>query len=258
MEEELQKLGLKEAEAKVYLALLELGPATVTEITRKAGITRTLGYHTLEKLGWYGLVNRVSGKEKKITYTAQHPQRLLQFVKSKKNLWEKRTASAENFLPKLLSIYRVAEKPVIKYQEGISGLQNIYSETLDSKTEILSILDAESWDTKEMRGWANEYIQERSRRKIHERVLMLDTKIARVWMKNYQGSSKYTQHKWINLDELPGILDFGGELNVYENKVVMALFKPNKIGISIESTALTTLLKALFELAWKKGVETKK
>jgi sugar-specific transcriptional regulator TrmB len=63
MENLISQLGLDETEGKVYLALLELGPATVDEITKKAGINRTLGYYALEKLGWYGLVDRATGKD---------------------------------------------------------------------------------------------------------------------------------------------------------------------------------------------------
>jgi len=43
MEDIINKLGLEKSEAAIYTALLELGPSTVTEITKKAGITRTRG-----------------------------------------------------------------------------------------------------------------------------------------------------------------------------------------------------------------------
>ncbi|MFH1789631.1 MAG: hypothetical protein ABH832_01010 [bacterium] len=88
---------------------------------------------------------------------------------------------------------------------------------------------------------------------------MLDTPQGREWMKNYKGSYKYTQYRWIKPEEIPGIKNFGGEINIYQNKVVMALLKkPNLMGAIIESSALSNILKGLFELAWKQGIETKK
>ena len=252
-------LGLDENEAKVYQALLELGPSTVSQITKKAGITRTFGYQILEKLSIYGLVNRVSGEGAKIRYATEHPRHLVQFIQNRKNQWERRLKEAEQRLPDLILLFKVAEKPIVKYQEGIEGVKNIYSQTLESKEEILSILDIEGWDVPELRQWGKEYNRQRSERKVKERILMLDTPQGRDWIKNYRGSFKYTHYRWIKPEQSPGIKEFGGEINIYENKVVIALLKkPNLMGVLIESTALANILKGLFEWAWTQGIEAKK
>lgn len=255
----IKDLGLEENEAKMYQALLELGPATVSQITKKAGITRTFGYQILEKLSIYGLVNRASGEGAKIHYVAEHPRNLVQFIQNRKNQWERRLKEAEQCLPDLVSLYKVAEKPIVKYQEGIGGVKNIYNLTLESKKEILSILDIEGWDVPELRQFGKEYNRERSKRKVKERILMLDTPQGREWMKNYCGSFKYTNYRWIKPEQLPSIKEFGGEINIYENKVVMALLKkPNLMGVMIESSALANILRGLFELAWTQGVDAKR
>jgi len=210
-------------------------------------------------LSIYGLVNRVSGEGAKIRYSAEHPRHLVQFIQNRKNQWERRLKEAEQRLPDLVSLFKVAEKPIVKYQEGIEGVKNIYSQTLESKEEILSILDIEGWDVQELRQWGKEYNSERSQRKIKERILMLDTPQGRDWMKNYRGSFKYTNYRWIKPEQLPGIKEFGGEINIYGNKVVMALLKrPNLMGVMIESSSLANILRGLFELAWSQGVSTKK
>lgn len=255
----IQELGLEETEAKVYLALLELGPATVSEITKKAGITRTLGYHVLEKLGWYGLVDQVSGRGAKIIFSAQHPQRLVQHIKNKKNQWQRTLEKVENQLPQLVSLYKIVDKPTIRYQEGVEGIKNIFEETLKSKSEILSIMDVDGWDVADFHSWAKKYNKERSEKKIHERILLLDTPIARNWLADYKGSFKYTDYRWIKKEQLKGIELFNGEINIFENKVVMALLKePNRMGAIIESDALSTILRALFELTWNNVKSSKK
>jgi len=254
MENLINQLGLDETEGKVYLALLELGPATVAEITKKAGINRTLGYYALEKLGWYGLVDRATGKGSKMVYTAENPGRLIQHIKNKKRQWEDKLINVEKLLPKLFSIYKFAEKPVIKYQEGTQGLKNIYWESLDSKTEILSIADFEGWSWPEFKSWGEGYNRERSKRKIHERIIALDTPTARTWMKNYKGSMTYTHIKWLKPNQLPGIEDFFGEINIFGSKVIFVTHKPHKIGVMIESKSLVKILKALYELAWNTAV----
>ena len=48
--EVLNKTGLHEKEAKVYLALLELGTADVSDIAAKAGVKRPTSYLVLDEL----------------------------------------------------------------------------------------------------------------------------------------------------------------------------------------------------------------
>lgn len=191
MSNSLGDFGLDANETKVYQALLELGPSTVSQITKKAGITRTFGYQLLEKLSIYGLVNRVSGKGSKICYAAEHPRQLMQFVQNRKKQWERQLKEVERCLPGLVSLYKVAEKPVVKYQEGIEGVKAIFRQTLDSKEEIFSILDIEGWNASELHKFGKEYNRERSERKVKEKILILDTPQGRDWMKNYRGSFKY-------------------------------------------------------------------
>ena len=248
--------GLDETEAKVYLALLELGPSTVSGITHKAGVTRTLGYHVLEKLCWHGLADEVSSKNKKKIYTARHPHSLLQHVKNKKKQWERNLSLVEEHLPDLVSLYKIADKPVIRFCEGVEGVKEIYSETLEAKTEILSFCDIEGFCAPEFKNGTREYNRERTRRSIFERMLMLDTQFGHEWMEDYQGSLKYNNFKWIRSKDLPGIQDLGGEVNIFdENKIVILLLKPpHRMGIYIESKILANLLRTMFELAWKSGI----
>jgi len=50
LEEDLVSLGLKKTEAKVYLALLELGVGTVSVVAKKAGLNRTSTYDVIQPL----------------------------------------------------------------------------------------------------------------------------------------------------------------------------------------------------------------
>jgi sugar-specific transcriptional regulator TrmB len=245
-----RQLGLDENEAKIYLALLELGPASVTEITKAAGITRTLGYVVLEKLGIDGLVTRATGRGKKIRYSAEHPRAVIQFVKNKKNAWERRIEKAEGLLPDLLSLYKVDNKPIIRYQEGTEGLKTLFEESLESTTEILAVTDVESWQDKDLWDWAKGYNRQRNHRKVKERILLLDTPQGRAWVKNYR-PSPYTVYRWVTREQAKGLLEFGGELNVYENKVVIALpKKPHRLIAVVEGPVLANILRSMFEIVW--------
>ena len=215
MKDQLTNIGLDETEAQVYLAMLELVPSTGSEIARKAGITRTLGYHVLEKLGWHGLVDCVSGKDSVLRYAVEHPRQVLQFGKSKRNELDTHLKELEKSLPVFVSLYKFAEKPVVRYQEGLQGLKSIYLETLQSKTEIISIVDLEEFNQPTLKQFAKNYAKERGKRRIHERLLILDSPAGRQWVKRFSGSFRYTHYRWIEPEQLPRISEFCGEFNIY-------------------------------------------
>lgn len=251
LEHDLKQFGLDENEAKLYLTLLELGPSTVTELTTKAQITRTLGYKILDDLGLLGLVTRVSGSGKKMKFAAEHPRSFVQFVKNKKNQWERNIIDAEDLLPDLISLYKVKDKPVIRYQEGVRGVISLFEESLESKTEILSVTDVESWQEPEFWDWAKSYNRERNKRKVKERILLLDTPEGRKWLTKYR-STPYTIYRWVTPEHAKGLLEFGGELNIYENKVIIAQpRRPHRLAALIESSVLSNILRSLFEITWE-------
>ncbi len=58
----LEEIGLNEKEAKVYIATLELGEGSASEIAKKSEVNRATTYFILEKLIKMGLVS-TSNKE---------------------------------------------------------------------------------------------------------------------------------------------------------------------------------------------------
>ena len=81
--EELMKYGLSEKEAKVYLALLKLGPSTVNDIAEKADLVRTTTYDVLKKLKEEGVVGSMN-YNKIIYFEAAIPEKLIQILDERK------------------------------------------------------------------------------------------------------------------------------------------------------------------------------
>ncbi len=238
----LENLGLDQTEAKIYLALLELGPSTVTEITSTADITRTLGYHVLEKLENHNLVKSVSrGTSSKKTYIAEHPEKIIQFVQDKKTSWERKFELAQKQLPNLLSLYKIADKPTLKFSEGIEGVRSVSRGTLSSVTPAISIVNINSQRDEEL----IEIIRETRANKSNIRSLVVGNT---GWTSGITNTSSY---RIIDEKVLPGISDFKGELTIYENK--LSISTPTEfdyISFTIESELLIAIIKGMFELAW--------
>jgi sugar-specific transcriptional regulator TrmB len=61
----LQKLGLTEKQATVYMAMLELGEAGMTKIAKKANLKRPTVYLIIDELNLLGLAGEIlKGKKK--------------------------------------------------------------------------------------------------------------------------------------------------------------------------------------------------
>ena len=115
----LKNLGPSEKEARVYLALLQLGPATPYQIAKKAEIKRPTAYVVAEELVEKGLIVHIPGEEKK-RYIARTPD---VFIEER----EAKLQEARAILPELRSFQKgTAEKPSIMYFEGVEGLRQAY------------------------------------------------------------------------------------------------------------------------------------
>src|SRR3989338_5287460 len=104
----LNELGLTSDEAKVYLAVLELGGSYVSAIAKKSRTHRVVCYKILDDLAAKGLVSSFM-KNKIKYYAVENPRTLV-------NQQEEKLKLAKNLLPELFSITNaLAYKPKIQY-----------------------------------------------------------------------------------------------------------------------------------------------
>jgi len=139
----LEYIGFSEKEVQVYLALLELGKGTVTEISRKAGINRPTGYHILASLSAKELV-RVSGKEPKQEYVAESPDQIEKMLLKKIENDQIYIKEARKIIPELKSIHNVADRPKVLFYEGREGMEKVYEDTLTSTEPIRAYASVEN------------------------------------------------------------------------------------------------------------------
>ena len=83
----LQELGLTESEARVYLALLELGPSLAGSISRKTGIHRRNIYDITERLIKKGLIGYILKNNRRL-FEAANPEKFQDILKEKQQILE--------------------------------------------------------------------------------------------------------------------------------------------------------------------------
>ena len=122
---QLIEIGFADKEAMVYLALLEMGPSTVSEIGRQAKINRTTGYDIVEMLCSKGLANALGeGSIKK--YVAENPEKIIALSQAQFEEAKNQFEASKKLLPELKSIFQKAEKPRVKFYEGKEEMKQAF------------------------------------------------------------------------------------------------------------------------------------
>jgi sugar-specific transcriptional regulator TrmB len=252
---ELQKallsLNFTEKEANVYLALLELGQGSVSEIARKANINRTYGYNILSALAAKGLVN-VSGKEPKQEYAAESPDKIRNMLNAEILKNRDFLQLADKIIPQLKSIHSVRGRPQVRFYEGKEGIKQVYEDTLTSHEPIRAFAHVED-NNETLPEYFPDYYFRRAKRGIKIRAIFPNSPAAKDLVKFDKIQMRETA--LVPADKY----SFSPEINIYDNKVMIASWR-EQLGITIESNEIADAMKKIFELAWisAKNLDSKK
>lgn len=122
--ESLKNIGLNEKEAKVYLALLQLGKTTAYAVSMRSGLKKPTTYVILEQLVKKGFAFQIP-RSRKHLFFAESPDKCFALAKEKLML-------AQESLPELMAVKKgEAEKVNVSYFEGLGGVKEIYQKLID-------------------------------------------------------------------------------------------------------------------------------
>ncbi|MBI1974753.1 MAG: hypothetical protein HYS57_00135 [Parcubacteria group bacterium] len=242
MLQELQKLGFSEKEARVYLALLELGSSRVQDIAQKAGIHRTTTYVILENLKKRGLATTLT-KGKKEYFAPGAPESIASFLKNEGVELKEKVRAASQLLPRLAQLFATAEeKPRVKFYEGKEGIKTMLKEFWKTPTrEVFSALPLDDYYATFSAAERTELAKELSRKKI-ELKFLYTTKGTQPVIHTKTAEGRVVK------DEL---FPFSSVIEISGNKVIAASLRGRVIGVMIESDAIAHTMRSVFQLAWK-------
>jgi len=241
LQKQLQVTGLSPNEVAVYVALLELGKGTVSQISRKASLNRTTGYDILNRLVIKKLAS-ISGKEPKQEYSAESPDHLEELIASELEKKEVELEQARKIIPTLKSIHNVMGRPQIRFYEGTEGLRQVYEDTLTSHEAIRAYASVDDVHTA-LPGYFPKYYKRRAEKGIPIRAIFTDNPEGRKLAES--DKDEIRESVFIPAD----IYGFHPEINIYDNKIMIASWR-EKLGIIIESAEIADAMKKIYELAW--------
>jgi len=239
MEKTLQELGLTNAEAKIYLALLDLGSSKTGEIINLTKLQSSTIYHTLEILLEKGLITYIlEGKTKK--YQAENPETILSFLEEKKRKIIK-------ILPSLKARQKViSKKQTAKVFEGLNGLKVAFEDMLNSLKKgeeyYFFQIPPKGFENEEIITFLRNYHLKRAEKGIKIKGLAIkDTK------ENVQEIFKDIKNSQIKyVDEF---LPCG--ITIYKNKITLIDLDRKPSAITIESKSIADSYREFFLEKWE-------
>jgi len=232
LEKNLEQLGLSEKEAKVYLALLQLGSGSVYAVAKKAETKRPTTYLILEEIRKKRLATLLDHKEN-IIYSAESPEKLLEEQEKKQKLIKEK-------IPELMAIYNTKkEKPKVKFYQGAKEIIELYNNIFKEKMVYMyGSIAAISPAVKEMV-------------KINWHTLGKNNVLE--LLENDEESIKYAKdystetHK---IKIIPKEFRFPTDNMIYGNKLALFSYKDEPSGVVIEDSDVVTTYKSMFEIIW--------
>ena len=237
----LEDLGLSNAEAKIYLALLRKGESKTGAIIDATKMQSSTVYHALGSLVEKGLVSYILiGKIKH--YQAERPESFLFFLEEKKRKFEE-------ILPELKEREKLSrQKQSAKVYEGIKGLKTAFNDVLNSlkageEYYFFQIPKEQFFSERNFRFLRNYHLK-RADKGI--KVKGLAIKELRPIMKDMFKNIKHTKLRYLN-EFLPNAL------LIYKNKLITVDWEEAPTAFVIESESIAKSYKKFFEEKWQQA-----
>jgi sugar-specific transcriptional regulator TrmB len=233
--------GLNEKESKIYLAVFQLGKATVYQIAKISELKRPIIYVIAEEMIEKGYLTRLPEK-KTATYQAIDPQIISR----------KMHDNAKMFFEMLPFFKTLAnksdERPKLSYYESKEGITNIYEKlnNYDEQFYISSYSRLEKHFPGIIKKWAKSY--KRNRRKINGKHLIPDNFKELEFAKDFLDIGQ-------EVKTLPKLEDVKMDFAICDDLLVISSLGEKPFAVAIESKDISESLKAVFNIAWQKSKE---
>jgi sugar-specific transcriptional regulator TrmB len=243
--QELAKLDLSERQAKVYLALLQLGAASAIELAKNTGFHHPTVYDVLAALKAKGLVSEsFHGRKKR--FSAESPD----ILKARET---SRLCTIDAILPDLRELYKGGTRhPRLRFYQGLEAIKSVHDELLQVKSKEYFYFGS-SYEMFKVPG--EDYLRTYYKRRI----------AAGIWSNAIRNplrecDEKYMQHGDHNLRRvrylpLPISEDTAG-LYLYDDKIAIHSALKENYAITIESHELFVLLKTIWQCVWNIASDT--
>jgi HTH-type transcriptional regulator, sugar sensing transcriptional regulator len=231
MKEQLREAGLTENEAKVYIALLRLGPSNAGLISKRSGLHRRVVYDTISLLSEKGLVGYILKNNVRL-FSASDPKRVLQLIKEK-------VEHVSEIMGEMEALFvQTKEKEETNFYKGKNGLKSVMEDQINMGKEIF-VIGASPLAYDILRFYFKWFDKRRVEKKVRVKMIFSKTKER---MKIPYSEIRYLPEKYSS----------PLAVNIYGDKVALILWsKQNPLAIVIRDREISEGYKKYFEMMWK-------
>lgn len=242
----LKEIGLTESEAKVYLALLELGESTRGDIVDKAGIAGSKVYELLEKLQVKGFVSIHIEKRVK-HFKATNPKQILRYLEERKKRIFELEEKAHAFLPALTTLFESsAEEQEVELLTGLKGAEIVFHDQVDAmrRGEICYVIGG-------TKGFAEEALQaffvkiHRLRQQKGVRTRMLYNESQRGIVMQLYSARQFSTVQVRFLQSTSPVA-----INIYHDRTIIIVFGKKISLVSVKSKEVANSFLEYFNILW--------
>ncbi|MBI2101523.1 hypothetical protein HYT53_02830 [Candidatus Woesearchaeota archaeon] len=239
MESVLYKIGMTRNEAKVYMALLDLGTARAGQITEKSGVHRRNVYDAIDRLMEKGLLSFVIVNSKKL-FSPVNPKRFLELIEEKKFELDTIKKDFQRILPELELKATMQERHDVRFYKGTEGLKTVFEDIIRTGKGYIGYGQGQQLE-KVLKRFFRLFIIKRVKAKIRLR-LIYDEASRRTLKKNPLSDIKY----------MPDQYSSRAALRIYGDKVaILLLSEEEPLAIVIKNKAIADGYRKYFEVMWK-------
>lgn len=247
MEQELLKLGFSANQAKVYLALLELGQTRVGPIITKSKLPRQTVYNTLFELEEKELIFSVIKSGRK-NFQTKDPQQLLENVRIQEETIEK-------ILPQLIS-RRDTSKNIsdIKVYEGLDGFKTVHMTNIrntkkESSAYFISAGNQKWMDLAKESGMLYKYEKLRIEKEIKEKFVVYENQRKDIDVTNKEFSNQLPSQKR-QYRFLPDSFDSPVSIQIWQDRIDLVIFSNSPIIFEIKNIEVVHSFENYFNFLW--------
>ncbi len=241
VEKILREAGLAGNEAKVYLALLDLGSVTAGDIAKESGVNRTNVYDALRSLAEKGLVSHIKKTERRY-FEAASPSKFLHYLEEKEEEVRERRQVLEEIVPELEMKRTLSkEKEEATVYTGRKGLKTVAEDVIRTGTELL-VFGAEGRFMETFRTYSRNW----HRRRAHARVNM---KIIYSEKIREEKSHDPLSHSEMRFNAT--LYDTPSTTWIYGENVAIILWSKQPVLTLIRSSDVSRSYRQFFNVLWR-------
>jgi len=149
----LEELGLSPNEAKIYIALIEIGDSSVPQISVKTGIHKRNIYDTIPRLLQKGLIYQIA-ESKESRYAGVEPNKLSDLI------WEKESR-LNSILPSLKQQFKkTTTNEAVYIYKGVEGFKNYLRDILKIGEDVYFIGAKGGWFDKDLQTFIKKFLKQ--------------------------------------------------------------------------------------------------